>query len=467
MKKKCMAALVAAVLLLSLLPLPALAEETRIPIYIGYGDVDYMAEQILAEIPTEGKTPTEQIRAVYDWIILHCERYEWDGVTHFDEEAVMAQMPEYVSAIEQKLARGELLLREEFEPPYTADEATGFFTFSYDSNQYIAQFAYDMMLTRTGNCAHYSALLALLLGHLGFDCRLLGGEFINRNGSTVMHKWNCVLVDGTYYWLDVRIDHSMYESLGKIGYYYFMEPDIEVWSKQHSWEDRAYADWLCANPAEVKARYLAALPADARPPEPPQPQQPDPADPWALRSDWAAPYIDRAAALQLLPASMEHLDLRAGITRQEFASVAMKRYDALGGAPVPPAAADTFADTSAEDVRKASAIGVVQGTGDGLFDPQGTLTREQAMTMMGRAIEAAATGRAGDGSALAASVTPPAEPFADAGSIAAYAKPYVDYLVARGVVSGMDGNLFAPQGTMTREQAVKVAVETVERQQNG
>ena len=89
------------------------------------------------------------------------------------------------------------------------------FTIPYDSSYYIASFAYQMMMYRVGNCAHYAALLNLLLNHLGYDCRLIDGNFINSNGSKVEHKWNMVLVDGKYYWLDPRMDHSIYESTGK------------------------------------------------------------------------------------------------------------------------------------------------------------------------------------------------------------------------------------------------------------
>ena len=34
--------------------------------------------------------------------------------------------------------------------------------------------------------------------------------FVNNDGSTYEHKWNYVLVDGQYYWLDVRMDHAGY-----------------------------------------------------------------------------------------------------------------------------------------------------------------------------------------------------------------------------------------------------------------
>lgn len=94
MKRRILSILLLLSMLLTLLPAGVLAAGKtygQIPIYLGYADVDYMAEEILKEIPTAGKSDREKIRAVYDWIIQHCSRYEWNGEYHFDEAAVVAQ----------------------------------------------------------------------------------------------------------------------------------------------------------------------------------------------------------------------------------------------------------------------------------------------------------------------------------------------------------------------------------------
>lgn len=223
-----------------------------VPIWLGDAAVDYQAEQILKEIPTAGKSPTEQIRAVYDWIILHCERYDWDGTYYFDEEAVAKNSAgTFLDDANAALEAGTLLVRTDYAWDFADDS---FFFFPCDSNMYIESFSYDMMLKRTGNCAHYAALLTVLLGHLGFDCRLIDGEFINNNGSRVEHKWNYVLVDGAYYWLDPRMDHANYERTGKINYYYFMKADTAAWAKSHAW-DHTYSDWLAANAQSIVKDY--------------------------------------------------------------------------------------------------------------------------------------------------------------------------------------------------------------------
>jgi len=87
------------------------------PIYLGYGDVDYMADEILKQIPTAGKSKREQIRAVYDWIIKNCTRYEneWDGTYHFDENAVAAQTQSYIDKASAKVEAGTAVMRQDLE----------------------------------------------------------------------------------------------------------------------------------------------------------------------------------------------------------------------------------------------------------------------------------------------------------------------------------------------------------------
>lgn len=443
MKKRLTSIFLLLALVLTLLPVTASAAGTTVPIYLGYGEVDYMAEEILKEIPTAGKSATEQIRAVYDWIIQNCSRYTWDGTYYFDKETVAAQgSGAFQQSSSQALKEGRIVLRRELEQASGYSSAEGMFL-SYDSNEYIAAFAYDMMMTRTGNCAHYSALLAVLLGHLGYDCRLIPGEFVNTNGSSVEHKWNYVLVDGQYYWLDVRMDHAS-ASGGTIGYYYFMKTDTEEWAKQHSW-DHTYSDWLADNATTVAQLYNQDV-LDA-------------VGPWGRCSEWAREYTDRAGKEGLIPERLSGLDLTQGITRAEFASVAVKLYEALNQAVPAYTGENPFTDTTDADVLQAYGLGIVNGVSTDRFAPDSTLTREQAVTMLGRVYELTQTKAVSDGATLEQGETI----FADDSAISDYARNYIYFFVGQGIVDGMGNHQFAPAGTMTREQAIKITVETADK----
>lgn len=445
--KKRLISLLLVFALLAALPCGAAAASHNygsVPIYIGYCDVDYLAEELLREIPTEGKSDVEKIRAVYDWIIRNCQRYDWDGTYYFDEQDVVEQVSDwFYDQAEAAAGRGEVLIRTQYEDELVYDSNYGMYVMSYDANQYIATFAYDMMLYRTGNCAHYSALLALLLGHLGYDCRLIAGNFINKSGSQVEHKWNCVLLNGKYYWLDVRMDHANYESNGKLSYKYFMVEDTAEWAKRHSWDD-SYSSWLESNAATIAEEYAYTSVSRS-------------GKPWARCSSWAEGVLERADGMGLIPEVLENRDMTADITRAEFAAVAVALYGRLKGSAAPAfTGANPFTDTSDADVLRAYGLGVVNGVGEGKFDPTGKLTREQAVTMLGRVYELATTGTVGDGSTLAQK---DGAAFSDDAAISAYARNYIGFFVGAGVINGMGDGRFAPKASMTREAALKTAAE--------
>jgi len=102
---------------------------------------------------------------------------------------------------------------------------------------------------------------------------------------------------------------------------------------------------------------------------------------------------------------------------------------------------------------------VVNGMGDGTFAPNAPLTREQAVTMLGRVYELAYTDAIGDGSGLIQATAR----FADHWNIFDYAKNYVYFFSGQSIIDGMGDGTFAPKASMTREQAIKVAVETADK----
>lgn len=84
-----------------------------------------------------------------------------------------------------------------------------------------------------------------------------------------------------------------------------------------------------------------------------------------------------------------------------------------------------------------------QMTGGGKFNPDGTLTREQAATMLSRLAEAV-------GKLLSAQ----APTFADNASVSSWAFDAVGQMQASGIMGGVGSNTFAPQGSYSREQSI-------------
>lgn len=427
MKKLRILPLVLALALLLACTAPVLAAGEQVhsyePLRTGDARVDYLADELLKQIPTAGQTDAQKIQTVYDWIIRNCSRDGWDGKTWFDESAAASGG----DALERSSAYQDEILRPEFKADRTAGDLPGMWIYDCDSNAYVAAFAYEMMLRRSGNCAHFAALLTVLLTRLGFECRLIDGNFINNDGSTYEHKWNYVLVDGQYYWLDVRMDHAGYVRTGTISHTYFLKEDTAAWARSHQWE-QSYSDWLVEN-EEAIARMTVKT------------------EPWANASAWAVPYLEKADAQGLISTCIYGADMTQPMTRFEFASTAMRIYEAAGGTDF--AITASFSDTYDADILTAASLGIVNGTGNGTFTPRGLLTREQAITMLGRAY----------GLFKDASADADALPYSDAAQIADYAKPHAALLTQLGVLSGTGDGTLRPQATLTREQALKMAVE--------
>lgn len=128
-------------------------------------------------------------------------------------------------------------------------------------------------------------------------------------------------------------------------------------------------------------------------------------------------------------------------TRAQFCALAVEVYETVKGAEITQRA--TFTDTTDVNVQKMGALGIVTGVGGGKFNPDGTLTREQAATMLSRLAEAV-------GKPLPAQ----APTFADNASVSSWAFDAVGQMQASGIMGGVGSNTFAPQNSYSREQSI-------------
>ena len=445
--KKIISMILLLALVLTAVPVSASAETARTPIYVGNLAVDYMAEEILQRLDLDGKSDYDKIVTVYDWIIANGERYDWDGVYRFDPDEVTPESQgHFAGEYNEKLANGEILLRQNWEA-VSGLCGSDYYGYCLDETSQVASQAYNMMLKMTGSCASFTSLLTVLLGHLGYDSRQFHGYFINMDGTEVEHTWNYALIDGTWYWMDIRIDHA----IGG-GHQYFMKTDTEAWAEEHIWP-REQSDWLYENTEEIYSLYPSQ-----ETDEPSEAPGEDPAES-LICSEWAMEYMTRASEYGLIPEILTAADLSQNITRQEFAAASVLLYEAFVGANLPDYEVQSpFTDTDDADILKAYSLGIVNGMGDGTFAPDATLTREQACTMLGRVYELARQGVTAEGTFLPQS----AEQFSDHFEIFDYAKNYIYFFVSFGIIDGMGDGTFAPKDTMTCEQALKIAAVSLE-----
>ncbi|MDR0861314.1 MAG: phosphodiester glycosidase family protein [Oscillospiraceae bacterium] len=106
-------------------------------------------------------------------------------------------------------------------------------------------------------------------------------------------------------------------------------------------------------------------------------------------------------------------------------------------------------DYYADAIAWAKSVGIAAGTGDGKFEPQSTLTREQAFTFVYRALNVLKI-------AYEDVPTESLASYPDISDLADYAAVPTATLTAYSIVSGSDGGYLVPRESLTRAQMAKV-----------
>lgn len=113
---------------------------------------------------------------------------------------------------------------------------------------------------------------------------------------------------------------------------------------------------------------------------------------------------------------------------------------------------DNFKDVSPNDyyykaVGVAKALGIVNGVGDGQFNPKGFITRQDMIVMADRALKIAEYKYSGASKDISG--------FKDASKVSSYAKESIQKFISEGFIQGSNGNL-KPQNNATRAEAVVI-----------
>ena len=172
-------------------------------------------------------------------------------------------------------------------------------------------------------------------------------------------------------------------------------------------------------------------------------------------SAWAQADIVAAQAAGLMPSSLESLSARGEITRAEFCGVAVNAYKTISGKAVFASGKQPFRDCDDPNVTAAYELGLISGRGDGYFDPDSSIERQDLCVMLYNILDA--TGVDAPEIAGAACI----EDYPDVPQIKDYALDavvtMVDYAVVNGISAENDSTLLSPSGTATREQALIMA----------
>lgn len=141
-------------------------------------------------------------------------------------------------------------------------------------------------------------------------------------------------------------------------------------------------------------------------------------------------------------------DPNRSITRAEFAAIIVR---ALGLAPG--SGTNSFSDVASSawyggSIETASSYGIIKGYDNGKFGPQDTISREQAMTMLARAMKI--TGL--ETTLTADEIKEMTAAYTDGSSISAYAKEASAACLKSGIVAGRSNSTIAPKSSVTRAE---------------
>lgn len=147
------------------------------------------------------------------------------------------------------------------------------------------------------------------------------------------------------------------------------------------------------------------------------------------------------------------------MTRAEFATIMIR---ALGLEPG--TSASSFSDVSASDwycgyIDTAASYGIIKGYSDNAFGPNDTITREQAMTMVARAMKLTGLNAdltTGESSQLIGAYT-------DGAAVSDYAGDSVAACLKIGVVSGIGDQTLAPKSFVTRAEVAAMVQRLLQK----
>lgn len=169
-----------------------------------------------------------------------------------------------------------------------------------------------------------------------------------------------------------------------------------------------------------------------------------------VREHWAQDSVeDMASRLVVTGTDDTHFNPNASITRAEFAAIVVR---GLGLAE--DKTTDKFEDVKAGDwysgaVQKSVEYSLIEGYENGTFRPNTTITREEALVLVSRAIEVAHKEAATDGTQFSL------DKFKDKAEVSEWASKDVAKTAAIGLAQGTGENL-EPKANMTRAETATV-----------
>jgi hypothetical protein len=168
-----------------------------------------------------------------------------------------------------------------------------------------------------------------------------------------------------------------------------------------------------------------------------------------IQGHWAQEDIEFLASIGIINGKTSSLFVPdASITRAEFIALVVRELEYFN---IEGTDQTSFNDLEAgawyvEEVQYAAQLGLVKGTGDGKFNPNSNITREQIATFLGRTYTLVT------GEEVSVNAEQILSNYTDQNTISDWAKNDVAFLVESGVINGVSPDKIGPSANATRAQ---------------
>ena len=146
-------------------------------------------------------------------------------------------------------------------------------------------------------------------------------------------------------------------------------------------------------------------------------------------------------------------DFTKPLTRLQASAIAVTLAEKLSGKSVSSAKSKTYSDTKSKYALKAAGAGIYGGASEGKFNPDGAVDRQQLATFFYQALMYAKKNKNVRYTPYESKLAR----YSDSASIADWAKEAAAFMDALGLVEGPSRTKFLPEETLTIEQALVIA----------
>jgi hypothetical protein len=168
-------------------------------------------------------------------------------------------------------------------------------------------------------------------------------------------------------------------------------------------------------------------------------------------STWAVEKIEIANKAGLTPDDFGNSKYTESITRRDFSELLINSCRVFDYPLPKKSKTHPFTDTQDENVEKAYILGLINGTGEGIFSPDLPLTREMAVVMLGKLRLLFQSEQLMDENEAEEIIQRYAK---DGDKLAGWAKRHMADAYSRGIIAGSGDGSLNPKDNITREQAV-------------